>query len=191
MVFMPEIMDKSILKALSTDTRQEIIKLLARRPYTASELSAILNKHVTTVTEHLDVLEKSGLIKRKESTNKWIYYTLSDKGERIFKPTYYSWVIVLSISVLCLLIGTQQLMVSPVMFSAGASAELFEEDNKEMVPLAQISSNETSTNTTSTTETTIIETANDAYETRLIIGSLLVAAAVSGFSFLIIRKIRK
>ncbi len=95
---MTEILDRTTLKALSTDTRQDIIKLLARRPYTASELSKMLNKHVTTVTEHLNVLEKSGLVKKKASTNKWIYYTLSDKGEKLFKPNYYSWVVVLSLS---------------------------------------------------------------------------------------------
>ena len=59
---MAEILDKKMLKALSTETRQEIIKMLLKRPYTASELSKMLNRHVTTITEHLNILEKSGLI---------------------------------------------------------------------------------------------------------------------------------
>ncbi|MFH0948946.1 MAG: winged helix-turn-helix domain-containing protein [Candidatus Aenigmatarchaeota archaeon] len=94
---MVETLDKETLKALSTDTRQEIIKLLSKRPYTASEISKHMAKHVTTIAEHLEVLEKSGLIKRKESENKWVYYELTGKGEKIFKPTYYTWIITISV----------------------------------------------------------------------------------------------
>ncbi|MCX6818799.1 MAG: winged helix-turn-helix domain-containing protein [Candidatus Aenigmarchaeota archaeon] len=169
---MPEIMDKTILKALSTDTRQEIIKLLARRPHTASELSSLLNKHITTIIEHLSVLTNSGLIKKKESTNKWVYYTLTSKGERIFKPTHYSWVIVLSVSLLCLLIGFQQF--SP-MFSAQA----------ETVSIGK---------SASSTEPLLGETRNTtpaAENTKLIIGTVLIAVAVIGFSYLVIKKTKK
>lgn len=95
---MAETLDRDTLKALSTDTRQDIVKMLSKRPYTASEISKILKKHVTTVTEHLAVLEKSGLIKRKDSQNKWVYYALTDRGGKLFKPTYYSWVITLSVA---------------------------------------------------------------------------------------------
>lgn len=105
---MAEVLDKTTLKALSTDTRQEILKLLAKRPYTASELSKILNKHVTTITEHLSVLEKSGVVKKKDSTNKWVYYALTDKGEKLFKP-YYSWVVLMSIAVLVFVVGIYEL----------------------------------------------------------------------------------
>jgi DNA-binding transcriptional ArsR family regulator len=168
--FMPEIMDKTLLKALSTDTRQEIIKLLAKRPYTASELSGILNKHITTITEHLNVLENSGLIKRKESTNKWVYYTLTAKGERIFKPTYYSWVIVLSISLLCLLIGFQQ-------FSPQFSAQTETASIGKSEPLLG--------------ETRDATPAASAIDTKLITGTVLIAVAVVGFSYLIIKKTRK
>ena len=105
---MAEVLDRDSLKALSAGTRQNIIKLLEKRPYTASELSKKLNKHVTTVSEHLTRLEKSGLISKKGSTNKWIYYELTGKGEKLFKPAYYSWVIILSLSVIALVFGLQQ-----------------------------------------------------------------------------------
>lgn len=108
---MPETLDKESLKALSTETRQDIVKLLSQRPYTASELSKNLNKHVTTVTEHLNVLEKSGLIARKESGNKWVYYTLSEKGGKLFKPAYYSWIITLSISAIFIVFGLSQIFI--------------------------------------------------------------------------------
>ncbi len=107
---MPEVLDRETIKALSTDTRQDIMKMLAKRPYTASEISKITGKHVTTVSEHLDVLEKTGLIRKKDSTNKWIYYELSDKGEHLFKPQFYSWVVVLSLSFLFIFIGALRMM---------------------------------------------------------------------------------
>ena len=107
---MSEIMDRKTIKALSTDTRLEITKLLSKRPYTASELSRILNKHVTTVKEHLDLLEKSNLIKREKTDNKWIYYTLSDKGSKIFKPMHYTWTIVI-VFFLFIIIFIQQIML--------------------------------------------------------------------------------
>jgi len=108
---MAEIIDKNVLKALSNETRQEIIKLMTKRPYTASELSKKLNKHVTTITEHLTILEKAGLVRRKDSTNKWVYYCLSEKGEKLFKPKYYSWVITLCLSVIVLFAGIYNLFI--------------------------------------------------------------------------------
>jgi len=110
---MAEILDKDSLKALSTETRQEIIKMLSKRPYTASEISKIMNKHVTTITEHLEILEKAGLINRKDSTNKWVYYTLTDKGTKLFKPMYYTWVITLSIALVVVVTASLWYAFSP------------------------------------------------------------------------------
>ncbi len=102
---MAEVLDKQTIKALGAEARQDIMKMLARRPYTASELAKITHRHVTTVTEHLEVLERSGLVKKKESTNKWVYYALSDKGEHLFKPQFYSWVVVFCVSVVLMFVG--------------------------------------------------------------------------------------
>jgi DNA-binding transcriptional ArsR family regulator len=110
---MTEVLDNNTIKALAVEQRQKIMKLLAKRPYTASEIAKITSKHVTTITQHLDVLERSGLIKKKDSSNKWVYYTLSDRGERLFKPQFYSWVIVFSISIVLMSIGMLRLF-SPI-----------------------------------------------------------------------------
>ncbi|MBI4009784.1 MAG: ArsR family transcriptional regulator [Candidatus Aenigmarchaeota archaeon] len=69
---------------------------------TASELSRALSKHVTTVSEHLDVLSDSGLVERLERPgHKWVYYRLSKNADRILHPSsYYKWAIVLSLSFL-------------------------------------------------------------------------------------------
>ncbi|MFA4819585.1 MAG: winged helix-turn-helix domain-containing protein [Candidatus Aenigmatarchaeota archaeon] len=102
---MSEILDRNTIKALSADARQDIMKLLTKRPYTASEISKITGKHVTTITEHLTVLEQSDLVRKKDSTNKWVYYTLTDKGEHLFKPQFYSWVVVFSLSIVFIFVG--------------------------------------------------------------------------------------
>jgi DNA-binding transcriptional ArsR family regulator len=106
---MAETLDRKTLKALSIETRQEIVRLLSKRPYTASELSKKLEKHVTTVSEHLKVLEDAGLIKKNPDGHKWIYFTLADKGEKIFKPQFYSWVVVLSLSFIMVFFGVLQI----------------------------------------------------------------------------------
>jgi DNA-binding transcriptional ArsR family regulator len=102
---MPEQLTKEELKALAAEARQEMLKMLSKRPYTASEIAKVMGKHVTTVTEHLDNLEKTGLIARKEDGHKWKYYVLTSKGEKLFKPQFYSWAIVLSISFVAIVIG--------------------------------------------------------------------------------------
>lgn len=102
---MTEILNRKTLKALSADTRQDIVKLVSQRPHTISELAKKTGKHVTTVKEHVQVLEKAELIEKRPSTNKWVYYTLTGKGEKLFKPKYYSWVVVLSLSVVLMFTG--------------------------------------------------------------------------------------
>jgi DNA-binding transcriptional ArsR family regulator len=167
---MTEVLDKDSLKALSADTRQEIVKLLEKRPYTASEISKKLNKHVTTVSEHLTTLEKSGLIRRKDSTNKWVYYALTNKGEKLFKPAYYSWVIVLSLSMLCLMIGLQQIFMS-----TGSLAGLNEE-KAVYAPTAERNATQ--------------GTCPVSADTNLIIGTVLITLAVIGFGFLAVKKLK-
>jgi len=107
---MTEVLDRKTIKALSADSRQTIMKMLSKRPHTASEIAKATGKHVTTVTEHLDTLESSELIRKKESTNKWVYYELTRKGEHLFKPQSYSWVVVFSLSVVFMFTGFLRLV---------------------------------------------------------------------------------
>ncbi len=104
-----ESLDKKTLRALSVETRQEIVRLLSKRPYTASELSKKLGKHVTTVSEHLRLLQDAGLIQKNPNGHKWIYFTLAEKGEKIFKPQLYSWVVVLALSFIMVFFGVYQM----------------------------------------------------------------------------------
>lgn len=83
---------KNLMKTLTVDTRANILKSLEKRPMTASELSRKLDKHVTTVSEHLDILKNSDLVERIERPGrKWIYYKLSKPGQKILHPTSYRW----------------------------------------------------------------------------------------------------
>ena len=167
---MSEVLDSKTLKALSSETRQEIIKYLSKRPYTASELSKITKKHVTTITEHLDTLEKSGLIQKKEDEHKWVYYSLSGKGEKLFKPQYYSWIVVLSLSLLMLMLGAQQ-FVQPYTLSAGRD---FSSEKALSSPAEAASS----------AAQTIVAPAADY---SVLIGTTFVLLAAAGFTFLIAR----
>lgn len=80
-------LDRETLKALSSDTRADIIKALTKRRYLPSELSRKLGLSPSTVVEHLQVLERVGLVRKEATGHKWIYYALTDKADEIMKPT--------------------------------------------------------------------------------------------------------
>ena len=76
------------LKVLSSDTRLHILNELKERPTTPSFLSKSLNRHVTTVSEHLEKLQHAGLVERQKKPGaKFVFYRLTDKGKRIVGPT--------------------------------------------------------------------------------------------------------
>lgn len=116
-----DILDQRIMKALGNSTRKEIIKLLAKRPHTASEISRALGRHVTTVSEHLDVLGNSGLVSRSPS-GKWVYYSLTPKAQNFFRPNY-SWTIIFAISALSMAAGIYSHLYRSSYAAAGKAAE--------------------------------------------------------------------
>ncbi len=81
-------LDKNTIKALSADTRVEILKSLKSRRKMPSELSKELGLATSTITEHLKNLENVGLIQKKDTDHKWIYYELTGKGSNIVQPKY-------------------------------------------------------------------------------------------------------
>lgn len=97
---------KDLMKAVSANTRTQILRALENRQMTASELSRHLDKHVTTVAEHLELLHQSNLVERIERPGrKWIYYKLSKIGRQILHPQPYKIVLVLALSFISLSIG--------------------------------------------------------------------------------------
>ncbi|MCD6247140.1 MAG: winged helix-turn-helix transcriptional regulator [Candidatus Diapherotrites archaeon] len=79
-------LDKEQLKVLASDTRLEILKLLANRNHTVSELATKLSHSKSTIHEHINRLVEAGLIERVNSgyANKWVYYKLTKKGMQLF-----------------------------------------------------------------------------------------------------------
>lgn len=97
---------KDLLKTITVDSRVSILKALENRSMTASELSRFLDKHVTTVAEHLELLKNSNLIERIERPGrKWIYYRLTREGKRVLHPESYRWVMVFAITLLIFISG--------------------------------------------------------------------------------------
>ena len=98
--------DKQIIRSLSSDTRVDILKSLARRRKMPTELAKEMGLAASTVSEHLKNLEASRLIKKKETGHKWIYYELTEKGHTLVQPQYTpQFVVVLALGGLIFLAG--------------------------------------------------------------------------------------
>jgi DNA-binding transcriptional ArsR family regulator len=123
---------RDLMKVVSADTRTKILRFLDQRQMTASELSKTLDKHVTTVTEHLDLLERSNLIERMERPGrKWVYYKLTRLGKQILHPQPYKVILVLTLSFLSLGLGT---FMMPQEFRIGQQFAAVSSQLKETTP---------------------------------------------------------
>jgi len=90
-------------KALASETRASIIKLLKERNHTLTEISKKLHLAAPTIKQHLGVLEGAELIHEMDEGRKWKYYSLTRKGKSIFSPeTPVNVLIVLGITILAL-----------------------------------------------------------------------------------------
>jgi len=97
---------KSTIKALASDTRLEILKILSHRRKIAADLAKMLDLAPSTVNGHLKILEEEGLIKRKETGHKWIYFEITERGKSLVKPrSPMQFVLILSIGVLAMIVG--------------------------------------------------------------------------------------
>ncbi|MEW6294812.1 MAG: winged helix-turn-helix domain-containing protein [Candidatus Diapherotrites archaeon] len=82
-------------KALSSDTRVHIIKLLKQRNHTLTEISSKLNLASPTIKQHLDILVQSNLVQLNDEGRKWKYYALTRKGKNILEPSMQTNVLIL------------------------------------------------------------------------------------------------
>lgn len=98
------IVDREVLKVLSADTRMDILKMLSKGDRTPSFLGKKLGKTSSTIVEHLDILVKVGLVKKLESPGKkWVFYSLTERGEGIVKTKTRRLIIILATSLFALL----------------------------------------------------------------------------------------
>jgi len=94
-----------LLKALVSDTRRDIVKTLSEGNRTPSDLSRLLKKSKSTISEHLEKLMDAGLVEKFERPgHKWVFYSLTRKGESYVSKKSQRLVIILS-SVFLSIIG--------------------------------------------------------------------------------------
>lgn len=80
------VLDRKSFEALAVDSRVRILKSLKQRRKTLSELANEQKMSVSGVKEHLETLEKVGLIEKFDDGHKWKYYELTRKGNEIVGP---------------------------------------------------------------------------------------------------------
>lgn len=115
--------DKRTIKALSSDTRLAILKKLAERRRILAELSKELNLKTPTILEHIRLLEDVGLVERKETGQKWIYYELTDKGFALIKPKWpIQFVLTLSLGIVFVFISAANFFTPQTAYGAAQKA---------------------------------------------------------------------
>ncbi len=103
--------DEEILKTLVSDTRREIVKTLSEADRTPSDLSRMLNKSKSTIVEHLEKLINAGLVEKIEKPGyKFVFYSLTRKGESYVSKKSQRLVIILATVFLSLLGGVFSLV---------------------------------------------------------------------------------
>jgi len=100
------IVDRDVLKVLSTDTRMDILKVLAEGKRNPSFVAKKLGKSDATIVEHLKIMEKVGLVKKTTAPGKkWVFYSLTERGQGIVSSKSRRLVIILSSSLVGLAVG--------------------------------------------------------------------------------------
>ncbi|HIH10484.1 MAG TPA: winged helix-turn-helix transcriptional regulator [Candidatus Diapherotrites archaeon] len=115
----------SEFKALSSESRTRILKLLDERNHTLSELSAKTSMAAPTIKQHAAILMQSGLIELRDEGRKWKYYALTRKGKELLsaqKAPSTNILIILSSGIVVALLGFA-LMFSVVPLGSIESAQ--------------------------------------------------------------------
>jgi DNA-binding transcriptional ArsR family regulator len=103
-------LDREAFKALASDTRLEILRILDGKKMSLSEISRSTNLNKATLHEHLSKLNQAGLVKRKEREgHKWVYYKLSWKGESLLHPENTKIVVMFTFAFIALWAGIIQM----------------------------------------------------------------------------------
>lgn len=101
-------LDSGVFKALSSDTRMDIIRSLGDRRKTVTELSRDLDISKSTAHEHLSRLNEADLVDKADSGNKWVYYELTKKAENILNPGRETRLILFALSGIAVLTGSYE-----------------------------------------------------------------------------------
>lgn len=96
------VLDRKSFEALAVDSRVRILKSLKERRKTLSEISKEQKMSLSGVKEHLETLERVGLVEKIDDGHKWKYYELTKKGMDIVAPRELRVWILLSLSTIAL-----------------------------------------------------------------------------------------
>ena len=108
---MPKVtLNKEAFKALASETRLGILKNLDGTKMSLSELCTATNLNKATLHEHLKKLIETGIVKKiQRPGHKWVYYTLSWKGESLLHPENTKIVIMFSVALITLIAAIIQI----------------------------------------------------------------------------------
>lgn len=124
------IIDRDVLKALSTDTRMDILKMLKDGKRMPSDVAKRLGKSDATIVEHLQTMMDAGLVKKATAPDKkWVFYSLTERGMGIVSNNSRQLVIILSISMLALGLGAGPMLwqlYSPAAYSIATNEQMLE-----------------------------------------------------------------
>ncbi|MBI5051617.1 winged helix-turn-helix transcriptional regulator [Candidatus Micrarchaeota archaeon] len=101
------IVTKEMLKAISTESRLELLRSLKERQKTQTELATELKLSPPTVLEHIQQLEKAGLVElvKEDKERKWKYYQLTKPGRKLIEKKPLNILLLLTASSLAIFGG--------------------------------------------------------------------------------------
>lgn len=68
-----------VLKAMSDENRLRIMDLLREKEYNATELLAVMDFGQSTLSHHMKLLMRAGVVNARKS-GKWIHYSLNKEA---------------------------------------------------------------------------------------------------------------
>ncbi|MFH1101521.1 MAG: winged helix-turn-helix domain-containing protein [Methanobacteriota archaeon] len=104
-------LDRETFRALASDTRLEILKVLDGKKLSLNDIMRSTSLNKATLHEHLSKLNEAGLVKRQEREgHKWVYYRLTWKGESLLHPENTRIVVLFTTTFVVLWVGILQLI---------------------------------------------------------------------------------
>jgi DNA-binding transcriptional ArsR family regulator len=85
-IFGNVILDYESFKALASHVRIDILKKLDEKQMTVTDLARALKISKSTAHKHLERLVEVGLVERKDTHRKWVYYRITRKGAKVLHP---------------------------------------------------------------------------------------------------------
>lgn len=77
-------MNTDIINAISSETRIKILSAIGKDEICACKLPSLVKKTQPTVSQHLNVLKKAGLVKSRRD-GIMILYSLTEKGRKVLE----------------------------------------------------------------------------------------------------------